>query len=118
MKSSNRDLGALGEDFAATWLVKNGYQILDRNWRGERVELDIVARQNRTLVFVEVKTRRSNTSGYPAEAITPEKLARLKSAALQWLAAHQISVAGLRIDVMALLFDGSKFQVTQIRDIQ
>ena len=52
MKLSNRDLGALGEDFAATWLVKNGYQILDRNWRGERVELDIVARQNKTFWII------------------------------------------------------------------
>lgn len=117
MNLSNRELGILGEDYATNWLSKQGYQILDRNWRGTRVELDLVTKKNNTIVFVEVKTRSSNYCGFPAEAITATKLQNIKSAALQWLDAHDAKSTGLRIDVIALLYRGSNFQVTHIKGV-
>lgn len=114
MKLSNRQLGILGEDFAQQWLTRHGYQILDRNWRGSRVELDLVARKNNLIIFVEVKTRSSNYCGHPAEAVTYLKLQNIKSAALQWLNSHNLKSSGIRIDVLALQFDGESFQVTHI----
>lgn len=113
MKLSNQQLGALGENFAAEWLRKNGYQILDQNWRGTRVELDIVAATKNAIVFVEVKTRSSNTYGFPAEAVTPKKLENIKSAALEWLAKHRVN-GQLRIDVISVHFDGTDFKLSHI----
>lgn len=117
MKLTNLELGAFGESFAASWLVQHGYQILDQNWRGSRVELDIVAKQNNTIIFVEVKTRSSNFSGFPAEAVTNNKLKNIKSAALQWLEAHETKSHGLRIDVLSLLYTEPNFQVTHIKGV-
>ncbi len=77
MSDARRALGAAGEDFAAAHLAQQGYQILARNIRCAGVELDIVARRGRTLVFVEVKTRRGREFGTPEEAVTPAKQAKL-----------------------------------------
>lgn len=117
MKLTNRDLGKLGEDYAANWLTSQGYQILDRNWRGTRVELDIIARRSDCLVFCEVKTRRSVNCGYPAEAVTQTKLRNINTAALQWLQAKDIRIGGIRIDVLALNFDGETFEVVHLKDV-
>lgn len=117
MQLTNQQLGQLGEDFATNWLIENGYQILDRNWRGSRVELDIVAKHKDALVFCEVKTRRGNSHGYPAEAVTYLKLKNINTAALQWLQAHDIRIGGIRIDVMALNFDGHGFKVSHLIDV-
>ncbi len=119
MKLTNKELGALGENYAADWLHKNGYQILDRNWRGTRVELDIVAATRSVIVFVEVKTRRSNSHGYPAEAVTPKKLENVKSAAIEWLANRSEDSLlkfrhRLRIDVIAVHFDGKNFELDHL----
>ncbi len=118
MKLSNQELGALGEDFAANWLTNNGYQVIDRNWRGTRVELDIVAKKSNTLIFFEVKTRRNVSRGYPAEAVTVAKLENIKSATLQWLAEHQTKNYGLRIDILSLLYFENNFEITHIQGIQ
>lgn len=119
MNLTNKELGVLGEDFAEYWFKNNGYEILDRNWRGNRVELDLVVRKDSLVIFVEVKTRRSINYGYPAEAVTNSKLQNIKSAALQWLAinrtnSNRINVNGIRIDVLALNFDGKSFQVLHL----
>ena len=122
MNLTNKDLGKLGEDFAELWFKNNGYEILDRNWRGNRVELDLVVRKDSLVIFVEVKTRRSINCGYPAEAVTHSKLQNIKSAALQWLAinrtnSNRININGIRIDVLALNFDGKSFQVLHLPDV-
>lgn len=119
MNLTNKELGVLGEDFAEYWFKNNGYEILDRNWRGNRVELDLVVRKDSLVIFVEVKTRRSINYGYPAEAVTNSKLQNIKSAALQWLAinranSNRININGIRIDVLALNFDGKSFQVLHL----
>lgn len=113
VKLSNQELGALGENYAARWLQKNGYQILDRNWRGTRVELDIVATTKGAIVFVEVKTRSSNSHGFPAEAVTAKKLENIKSAALEWLSKNYAN-GQLRIDVISVHFDGENFELSHI----
>lgn len=97
-------VGRYGENVAASYLTRAGWQVLDRNWRGPAGEIDIVALQGDELVVVEVKTRSGEGFGHPAEAVTPRKLARLRRLAAQWLAAHDGSVrpSGIRIDVVAV----------------
>src|SRR3990167_6959320 len=72
----NKNTGRLGENMAAEYLRTNGYHILRRNYHVRGGEIDIIAKQNQTLVFIEVKTRRQNAGGYPEEAGTPKKLKR------------------------------------------
>ncbi len=72
-------VGKRGEDIANEFLLARGYEVIDRNWRCSAGEIDIVARQGRSLVVVEVKTRSSLFAGHPFEAITAAKLARLRS---------------------------------------
>ena len=95
-------VGRYGENVAAAHLVRAGWQVLDRNWRGTGGELDIVALAGTELVVVEVKTRSGDGFGHPAEAVTPVKLARLRRLTGQWLAAHDVHPRSVRIDVMAV----------------
>ncbi|MFH1005828.1 MAG: YraN family protein [Bacteroidota bacterium] len=71
--AEHNDIGKLGEDLAVKYLMKEGYVILNRNWHFGKEELDIVARKDDFIVFVEVKTRASNAFGYPEEFVTRKK---------------------------------------------
>ena len=92
-------IGRFGEEVAARHLAGAGLRILDRNWR----ELDIVAEDDGTLVFCEVKTRSGPGFGDPAEAVTAAKSARIRRLALRWLAAHGIGWRELRFDVVTVV---------------
>jgi putative endonuclease len=98
------ELGALGEQLAVEHLTRRGLDVLARNWRCRYGELDvIVAEKNtRTLVFVEVKTRTSDQFGGLAEAVTAQKVRRLRRLAGIWLAQQDRSWAVIRIDVIGV----------------
>lgn len=97
------DLGRLGEHLAARFLQSAGYAIVDRNWRCARGEIDLVARDGSETVFVEVKTRSSRAFGHPFEAITAQKLARLRRLAATWCEAHPGQHGPIRIDAIAVI---------------
>ncbi|MDQ3591721.1 MAG: YraN family protein [Actinomycetota bacterium] len=96
-------LGAFGEEVAAQHLVTQGMAILDRNWRCDIGEIDLVARDRDVLVVCEVKTRRGLGFGTPADAVTWDKLSRLRRLAARWLAEHPVGPAEVRIDVVEVL---------------
>lgn len=96
-------VGRYGEDVAEAHVRNRGWDVLDRNWRTRDGELDLVALDGRELVVVEVKTRRSTAYGHPAEAVTARKLARVRRLAAQWLVAHDVHPASVRVDVIAVL---------------
>ncbi|MDB5160800.1 MAG: Ribonuclease [Candidatus Saccharibacteria bacterium] len=79
-------IGKEAEDAAAAHLTKQGYEILARNWRRRVCEIDIVAKKNKVVYFVEVKYRTSEAQGSGLEYITPQKTRQLKFAAQQWIA--------------------------------
>jgi putative endonuclease len=79
--------------------------VLARNWRCRDGELDLVVARGRAVVFVEVKARRSDRFGTPAEAVTPAKQVRLRALALRWLEATGARPSSLRFDVVAILGD-------------
>jgi putative endonuclease len=97
-------LGAAGEELAALFLQRQNYRIMARNFRCKGGEVDIIARDGRTLVFVEVKSRRSLAYGVPQLAVTPFKQRQISKAALTWLAKHNLHDAPARFDVIAVLF--------------
>ena len=103
MTDARRAFGQAGEDEAAAWYRARGYTIVDRNWRCREGELDLVVARGRTLVFVEVKNRRTDRFGTPAEAITPRKQQRLRTLARRYLEATGARPRSLRFDVIAIL---------------
>lgn len=84
-----RALGAAGEALAAAWYERRGFTVLDRNWRCRDGELDLVVADATTIVFCEVKTRRSTRFGAPIEAVTAAKARRVRLLAAQWLAGRR-----------------------------
>jgi putative endonuclease len=96
-------VGQYGERVAVRHLEDSGMVVLERNWRCEMGELDVVAREGDTLVFCEVKTRRSLRCGHPAEAISHAKAQRLRRLALKWLMQSGHRAEELRFDVVAVL---------------
>lgn len=100
---SRQALGRYGESLAARRLAEQGMTLLDRNWRCPQGELDLVLREGDTLVVCEVKTRTTSDFGSPHEAVTPQKLARLRRLAAAWLHAHEVHPAGVRLDLVAVI---------------
>ncbi len=116
--SRQHALGAYGEAYAARHLVDRGMVVLDRNWRCDQGEIDLVLRDGRVLVFCEVKTRSSTLYGSPLEAVTEQKAARLRRLAARWLAAHQVRAGEVRIDLVGVLVPrGSAPSVEHLRGV-
>ena len=101
-KGATGTTGRLGETVAARHLERRGYTILDTNYRKRFGEVDIVARQGATIVFVEVKTRRSRVYGTPLEAVDGRKQRQLSRIAADYLAVHRLESAAARFDVIAV----------------
>jgi putative endonuclease len=95
-------LGRAGEERAAEYLRARGYAILDRNWRCDQGEIDIVAAVDDALCVVEVKTRRTDLYGHPFEAIDERKRRRLWRLAFAWSAAHPDAARRRRIRLEAV----------------
>lgn len=81
------ETGKQGEELAAEWLLAQGFELLHRNWKYSYFELDIIATKEHVLHFIEVKTRTTDTYGYPEEGVTAKKLERLMNAGEEFL--HQ-----------------------------
>lgn len=99
------DLGRLGEDLAVAFLNERGVEILERNWRCDRGEIDIIALDRNTLAAIEVKTRRSLRFGHPLEAITDAKMSRLRTLAVLWARANDYYDRPLRVDAVSVLLE-------------
>jgi putative endonuclease len=113
-----KSLGQRGEDFAVRYLKQLGYHIVGRQVDLRVGELDIVAVDSRTVVFVEVKTRTSDAAGTPAEAVDQQRQERMTRAGLAYLKAHGLLEYSARFDVIALTWpDGDRTPtVEHIRD--
>jgi putative endonuclease len=111
-------VGAWGEQLAAAHLVEQDMVILDRNWRCDLGELDLVARDGNALVVCEVKTRRGAAFGSPLEAVTRQKAARLRRLAMRWLDEHPVSPLEVRIDVIGIVVSpGSAPGIEHLRGV-
>lgn len=99
--AQHNDFGTLGEDIAVDYLHRKGYVLLDRNWRSGHKEIDIVARQDDTLVFVEVKARANVTYGNPEDAVTKRKMHLLVLAADAYLRCNALDCE-VRFDIITI----------------
>lgn len=110
--------GKVGEDYAASLLRKGGYKILQRNFRSKFGEIDIIALDGNTLVFVEVKTRWSKKYGDPAESVTPRKLKHLEKAIYYYKLINPKTPDSMRIDVVAtLVYNGEVKEARVLKNV-
>ena len=113
---SNITLGKNGEDIAAKYLEKQGYKIIERNKRFSRLcEIDIIALDRNTLVFVEVKTRKTDICGHPLEAVTKTKLNHIKQGVFMYLQENR-QYKKYRIDTVSILIK-PEFKIEHFKNL-
>ena len=103
---NRRQFGNAGEDVACTFLLKKGWEILDRNVRRGRNEIDIIAKKRRVVAFIEVKRRSSLNYGRPAEAVNFEKQRHIVQAAALYMQEKGLENANIRFDIIEVLPEG------------
>ena len=96
-------LGRSGEDLAADLYRRQGYRLLERNYRVPEGEVDLVVARGSTIVFCEVKTRATDRWGLPAEAVTWQKQARLRRLAARWMRERRAGGVDVRFDVVSII---------------
>ncbi len=105
MKIFNKVKGNSGEQFAAGYLKKKGYKILERNYKNSIGEIDIIARQKKTIVFVEVKTRSSLQFGNPSEAVNFHKQHKIRQVAQCYIIQKHLEDSDYRFDVIEVILE-------------
>ena len=112
--SKNKEIGRKGESIAAEYLIGKGYTIIEKNYVYRRREIDIIAKIKNTLVFIEVKTRQSNSFGYPEESVNNQKIQHILDCADHYI--YQMQWKGnIRFDIISILFKPD-FSIEHIED--
>jgi putative endonuclease len=111
---NSKKLGELGEELAVRYLINKKYHILARNWRDRGGELDVVARDGGTLVFVEVKTRTSDTFALPIDSVGFEKQRKLHRLAERFIARNDFTDCEVRFDVISIVTRGAKPEIEHL----
>ncbi len=116
-RETSRSLGLRGEEIAANYLRKNKFDIIERGFRLFRGEIDIIARDGDTLVFVEVKARADETFGRPEDSVTPAKQRQIRRIATGYLVERRLGDIPCRFDVVSILFnDDGSHRLVHFRD--
>ncbi len=113
--AKHNDLGKLGEDLAAKFLLEKGYHIIERNWRFQKKELDIIAYHDNFLVIIEVKSRSTDYFEHPADAITPNKIKFIVRAAEAYVEQKAIENE-VRFDVVSVIKREGKYEIEHIKN--
>ncbi len=114
--ATRRQLGDAGEDLAAAALKRQGYKILERNYVAPLGEVDLIARQGQTYVFIEVKTRKNERFGTPQEAVHPAKQNKLRRLADYYLKQKRLGEVEVRFDVVGIIMGEERPRVEIIQD--
>ncbi|MFV0470183.1 MAG: YraN family protein [Dysgonomonas sp.] len=113
--AEHNELGKRGEDAACGFLKKEGYSIVRRNWIYLKYEIDIIAQKDEYIIFVEVKTRRTNRWGNPEQAVSDSKIRRIVEAADFYLQENNICLEA-RFDIIGAIWNGKDFDIDHIDD--
>lgn len=113
--AEHNELGKKGEEIARNFLVDKGFEIIETNWRHEKDEIDIIARDGDELVIVEVKTRSSNVFGEPEEAVGEQKEAYLIRATEAYLIEHDLDI-DIRYDIVSVILNKKGLKIKHIVD--
>lgn len=114
--SSHLELGKHGEDLAARYLKRLGYKLITRNYKLKTGEIDIIALDQRTLVFVEVKTRRSGVYAQPLESVGWHKQQKLRYLANRYLTTHNVPDSEVRFDIISIVESGGRPEIEHLKN--
>ena len=110
-------LGKSGEEAAKQYLIEKNYKIIEQNFRTKLGEIDIIAKDENELVFIEVKTRTSNTYGSPCEAVDEEKLKHILRVAEYYIYIKKLEKAFIRFDVLEVMIEKGKTKINHLKQI-
>ncbi|WP_054875560.1 YraN family protein [Oxobacter pfennigii] len=111
---SKREKGNLGETAALNYLIQNGYVILEKNFSTKYGEIDIIARDNDYIAFIEVKTRRDEKWGLPSEAVTLNKQCRIARMAMLYIAKKRLNDENFRFDVVEVILSDNEVKYLRL----
>ena len=113
--AEHNELGKLGEDLAADYLKKEGYEIVERNWFFQKAEIDIIAQKGNILAVVEVKTRSSVDFGSPQDFVNPKKIKLLVKAIDDYVISNDLDLE-IRFDIIAIHKEDKGFIIEHLED--
>ena len=113
--AQHNELGKKGEQLAVDFLIKKDYQIIERNYRFDKAEVDIIAQQNDTLAIIEVKTRSSSDFGNPQDFVKPKQIKNLVKAVDEYINVNSLDVE-VRFDIIAIIKENNQFNIEHLED--
>ena len=113
--AKHNELGKKGEQLAVTLLEKKGYLIVERNYRFDKAEVDIIAQQKDVLAIVEVKTRSTVDFGNPQDLVKPKQIKNLVKAVDEYVTVNNLDVE-VRFDIIAIVKNGNHFDIEHLKD--
>ena len=113
--AKHNELGKKGEQLAVNYLIKKGYEIVDRNYRFDKAEVDIIARKKDVLSIIEVKTRSSIDFGNPQDFVKPKQIKRLVKAVDEYVTFNGLDVE-VRFDIIAIIKNGKTFDIEHLEN--
>lgn len=113
--AQHNELGKKGEQLAVDYLLKNNYTIIERNYRFDKAEVDIIAKKNETLAIIEVKTRSTSDFGNPQDFVKPKQIQRLVKAVHEYVTENDLDVE-IRFDIIAIIKTGKSFDVEHLEN--
>jgi putative endonuclease len=113
--AQHNELGKKGEQLAVDYLVKNNYDIMERNYRFDKAEVDIIAKKNQILAIIEVKTRSSSDFGNPQDFVKPKQIQRLVKAVDEYVTENDLDVE-IRFDIIAIVKTGTSYDIEHLEN--
>lgn len=113
---TKQEIGKIGEELATQYLNNNGYKILERNFRGNKGEIDIIATEENQIIFVEVKARTNFKYGRPAEAVTKQKQIHIEKTAEYYVLKNKMEHKSMRFDVVEVYIIPGKYKIKHVKN--
>jgi putative endonuclease len=113
--AQHNELGKKGEQLAVDFLLKNGYEVLERNYRFDKAEIDIIAQKDDILAIVEVKTRSTIDFGNPQDFVKPKQIKNLVKAVDNYINEHDLELE-VRLDIIAIVKEGIRFNIEHLEN--
>jgi len=113
--AQHNELGKKGEQLAVNFLLKKGYDIVERNYRFDKAEVDIIASLNDILAIVEVKTRSTADFGNPQDFVKPKQIQRLVKAVDEYVTVNGLDVE-VRFDIIAIVKNGKTYEIEHLEN--
>ncbi|WP_372935738.1 YraN family protein [Seonamhaeicola sp.] len=113
--AQHNELGKKGEQLAVDFLIENGYNIIERNYRFDKAEVDIIAKQKDTLAIIEVKTRSSKDFGNPQDFVKPKQIKNLVKAVDEYVTVNDLDVE-VRFDIIAIVKEKKGYKIEHLED--